>query len=97
MSGRNEPHFMSKLPSAPAPNRTGYGNVGLFLTLGSHVGLCGLPGGAEGIRTSDLREAAGPSTRARQQDGAHTGEITSSRADFLVELRGFEPMAISVR
>jgi hypothetical protein len=35
--------------------RTGYGNVGLFLTLGSHVGLCGLPGGAEGIRTSDLR------------------------------------------
>src|SRR5271163_764481 len=26
--------------------RTGYGNVGLFLTLGSHVGLCGLSGGA---------------------------------------------------
>src|ERR1700719_4705929 len=25
--------------------RTGYGNVGLFLTLGSHVGLRGLPGG----------------------------------------------------
>ena len=35
--------------------RTGYGNVGLFLTLKSHVGLRGLPGGAEGIRTSDLR------------------------------------------
>jgi hypothetical protein len=33
--------------------RTGYGNVGLFLTLGSH--------GAEGIRTSDLRS---PGTRA---------------------------------
>ena len=33
--------------------RTAYGNVGLFLTLGSHVGLCG---------TSDLRSAR---TRAR--------------------------------
>jgi MFS family permease len=25
--------------------RTGYGNVGLFLTQGSHLGLRGLPGG----------------------------------------------------
>jgi hypothetical protein len=29
----------------------------LFLTLGNHVGLRGLAGGAEGIRTSDLRSA----------------------------------------
>ena len=35
----------------------GYGNVALFLTLGNHVGLRGLPGGPEGIRTSDLRSA----------------------------------------
>ena len=26
--------------------------------LAEHVGLCGLPGGAEGIRTSDLRSQA---------------------------------------
>ena len=33
----------------------GYGNVALFLTLGNHVGLRGLPGGAEGIRTDGHR------------------------------------------
>ncbi len=37
--------------------RTGHGNVGLFPTLGNHVGLRRLPGGAEGIRTPDLCSA----------------------------------------
>ena len=35
--------------------RAGYGNLALFLTVGNHVGLRGLPGGAEGIRTDGHR------------------------------------------
>jgi glutamyl-tRNA synthetase len=62
---RGDDHAESR--SSP---RTGYGNVGLFLTLGSHVGLRGLPGGAEGIRTSDLRP---PPVRARAIDRARFG------------------------
>jgi hypothetical protein len=34
--------------------RIGYGNVELFLTLGNHVDLRGLPGGAKGIQTAML-------------------------------------------
>jgi hypothetical protein len=33
------------------------GNVGLFCGVGNHSGSRGLPGGAQGIRTSDLRGA----------------------------------------
>ena len=41
------------LPFTGSP-RTGYGNVGLFLTLGSHVGLRGLLGGAEVRQTTQF-------------------------------------------
>jgi hypothetical protein len=37
------------------PSAASRGNVVLFCGLGNHVNLRGLPGGAERIRTSDLR------------------------------------------
>jgi hypothetical protein len=37
--------------------RAGLGNLGPIRTLGNHVDLRGLPGGAEGIRTPDLCSA----------------------------------------
>jgi hypothetical protein len=42
------------------------GNVVLFCGLGNHVDLRGLPGGAKGIRTSDLCGACGFARRPRR-------------------------------
>ena len=39
----------------PTTGAASPGNIGLFCGLGNHVGLRGLLGGAEGIRTADLR------------------------------------------
>ena len=48
----------------PVLGEASYGNVVLSCREGNHVNLRGLPGGAEGIRTSDLRSAG---TRALNQ------------------------------
>src|SRR5271168_3398836 len=53
-AGRKRSPERAKPTAETISPRTGYGNVGLFLTLGTHVGLRGLPGGAEGIRTGCL-------------------------------------------
>ena len=50
-------------PVRPVLGEASYGNVVLSCAVGNHVDLRGLPGGAEGIRTSDLRSAG---TRARR-------------------------------
>ena len=52
-AGRERSPERAKPTAETISPRTGYGNGGLFLTLGTHVGLRRLPGGAEGIRTCD--------------------------------------------
>jgi len=56
---------------------TGYGNVALFLTLGNHVGLCGLRGGAEGIRTDGHRnlQSAVPPSFSRCESAQLIGDL----------------------
>jgi hypothetical protein len=59
-SGRDAPRKVGSTAKPPVETdslRTGYGNVALFLTLGNHLGLRRLPGGAEGNRTPDLCSA----------------------------------------
>jgi hypothetical protein len=52
---RREKSAQCAKPTAETSSpRAGYGDVALFLTLGNHVGLRGLPGGAEGIQTDGL-------------------------------------------
>jgi hypothetical protein len=59
----NEPQRRWNGLGRPTAATASRGNVVLFCGLGNHVDLRGLPGGAEGIRTSDLRSAG---TRARR-------------------------------
>jgi hypothetical protein len=54
----NEPQRRWDRHGRPATAVSSRGNVVLFCGLGNHVDLRGLPGGAEGIRTSDLRRQA---------------------------------------
>ena len=48
---------------SPILSAASYGNVVLSCGVGNHVGLRRLPGGAEGIRTSDLRSQAPTASR----------------------------------
>jgi hypothetical protein len=52
------------------PGAASYGNVVLSCGIGNHVVLRGLPGGAEGIRTSDLRGAGGRSPEGGAAPGS---------------------------
>jgi hypothetical protein len=72
-------------PTSAAATR---GNVLLFCGGGNHVGLRGLPGGAEGIQTSDLRGAgptrlAGPPTLRRRCQ--YVERLAGLVENFLVE------------
>jgi hypothetical protein len=53
----NEPRRRPKRLSRPTDAAASRGNVVLFCGVGNHVNLRRLPGGAEGIRTSNLRRA----------------------------------------
>jgi hypothetical protein len=58
------PLRVAEPPAETGPWEATYGNVVLSCGVGNHVGLRGLPGGAEGIRTYDLRGAEDPRARA---------------------------------
>src|SRR5271165_1296886 len=53
----NEPRRRSKSLSRPTAAAVSRRNVVLFCSGGNHARACGLPGGAEGIRTPDLCSA----------------------------------------
>jgi hypothetical protein len=64
-AGVRGPHWPSQdRPRRPTLSAASYGNVVLTCGVGNHLGLRGLPGGAEGIRTSDL-----PGAGTRSPDG----------------------------
>jgi hypothetical protein len=52
----------------------GYRNAALFLTLRNYFGLRGVPGGAKGIRTSDLRGTGTRALTPAPLPGPHTAE-----------------------
>jgi hypothetical protein len=55
--------------------------------VGNHVGLRRLPGGAEGIRTSDLRSAG---TRALHSSGASDSAGEGAPLDAALDRRSFK-------
>ena len=78
---------MSKKPISPLRQRlsksasghaASHGNVVLFCSGGNHSGSRGLPGGAEGIRTSDLFGAGAD----RLDDGA--ASVVEDRAESVL-------------
>jgi hypothetical protein len=80
----NEPRRRWNGHGRPTISAASPGNVVLFYGLGNYVGLRGLLGGAEGIRTSDLR---GAGTRA-----LHCAAVSGS-AGLLSKARRWIPPA----
>jgi hypothetical protein len=62
----NEPRRRWNRLSRPTTDAASRGNVVLFYGPGNHVGLHGLPGGAEGNRTPDLSSAIAALSRLIQ-------------------------------
>jgi hypothetical protein len=79
---RRRPERLSR-PTDPAASR---GNVGLFCSIGNHVDLRGLPGGAEGIQTDGHRGLTPRVARFAQRIAAVAG--ATRRAGALAPARG---------
>ena len=77
--------------------RTGYGNVGLFLTLGSHVGLRGLPGGGRSPDKPVCREPDFPAIREKNRELLEFGPVlTKCSSERLRVLRVLRANSLEV-